>query len=204
MPRDKTENHGKIVDAAFREFLEYGFADASLRRIAAACEMSVSGLYKHFQGKEEMFAALVDPAIEGLMSLYREVQGNYDEALQKMDGEDPSINQNELIRLMEYIYEHYDEFKLIICKSGGTMYEDFAHRMAKIEEEATGRYMDDLRQMGVVVQSVDAKEFHLLVTSYIEAVFQPVVHDFSKKEALHYAQTLEKFYIPAWKALFGI
>jgi hypothetical protein len=28
--------------------------------------------------------------------------------------------------------------------------------------------------------------------------------DFSKKEALHYAQTLEKFYIPAWKALFGI
>ena len=109
-----------------------------------------------------------------------------------------------LLRLMEYIYEHYDEFKLIICKSGGTMYEDFAHRMAKIEEEATGRYMDDLRQMGVEVQSVDAKELHLLVTSYIEAVFQPVVHDFSKKEALHYAQTLEKFYIPAWKALFGI
>ena len=64
--------------------------------------------------------------------------------------------------------------------------------------------MDDLRQMGVEVQSVDAKELHLLVTSYIEAVFQPVVHDFSKKEALHYAQTLEKFYIPAWKALFGI
>ena len=51
---------------------------------------------------------------------------------------------------------------------------------------------------------MDAKELHLLVTSYIEAVFQPVVHDFSKKEALHYAQTLEKFYIPAWKALFGI
>ena len=46
MPRDKTENHEKILAAAYDEFLEYGFNDASMRRIADACEMSASGLYK--------------------------------------------------------------------------------------------------------------------------------------------------------------
>ena len=51
MPRDKTENHEKIIESAFAEFLEYGFKDVSMRRIAEACGMSASGLYKHFPSK---------------------------------------------------------------------------------------------------------------------------------------------------------
>ncbi len=66
MSKDKTENHEKIIVAAYEEFLTYGFNDASIRRIADACGMSASGLYKHFPSKEEMFAALVEPAYEGL------------------------------------------------------------------------------------------------------------------------------------------
>ena len=57
---------------------------------------------------------------------------------------------------------------------------------------------------GIRVSKVEKKELHLLVTAYIEAVIQAVIHDFSRKEAMHYAKTLEKFYLPAWKALFGI
>ena len=48
MPIDKTANHEKIVAAAKKEFLTFGFTDASMRRIAAAAGMSASGLYKHF------------------------------------------------------------------------------------------------------------------------------------------------------------
>ena len=36
MPIDKSENHKKIVAAAKREFLEFGYQDASMRRIAHA------------------------------------------------------------------------------------------------------------------------------------------------------------------------
>ena len=59
-------------EAAMAEFLEYGFKDASMRRIASAAGMSVSGLYKHFASKEDMFAALVEPACEGLLAAYAE------------------------------------------------------------------------------------------------------------------------------------
>ena len=57
MARDKSAHHEKIIAAAWEEFMTYGFTDASMRRIAAAAGMSVAGLYKHFTGKEEMFAA---------------------------------------------------------------------------------------------------------------------------------------------------
>lgn len=204
MPRDKTESHIKIIEAAKKEFLEYGYNDASLRRIAANADIQVGGLYKHFANKEEMFASLVDPVISGLLDSLNDVEKIYYSELDLVDSDNLWNNQNETVRTMSYIYDHFDEFKLLICKSQGTKYESFTHDMAKLEEEATMRYMKKLKKRNIKVKDVNKKEFHLLVTASVEALFQAVEHDFSRKEAMHYAQTLEKFYLPAWKALFEI
>ena len=71
MPRDKTEAHEKIIAAAVREFMIYGFENASMRRIAAEVGLTVGALYRHFPNKEEMFAALVEPTIDELMAKYQ-------------------------------------------------------------------------------------------------------------------------------------
>ena len=63
MPRDKTVNHEKIMDAAYREFLEYGFQDASMRRIASECGMSASGLYKHYNNNVIIYTVSVNQPI---------------------------------------------------------------------------------------------------------------------------------------------
>ncbi|MCR5802948.1 MAG: TetR/AcrR family transcriptional regulator [Clostridia bacterium] len=204
MPRDKTQSHNRIVDAAKKEFLEYGFADASLRRIASGADIQVSGIYKHFANKEEMFASLVDPVIDGLLGCMQGIEDDYISELDRVESDGMWKDQSEPVKSMMYIYEHFDEFKLLICKSQGTRYESFTHDLAKLEEEATVRYMKALKKRKIRVKKVDEKEFHLLVTASIEAVFQAVIHDFTREEAMHYAQTLELFYLPAWKALFGI
>ena len=204
MPRDKTESHERIVEAAKKEFLTYGFADASLRRIAAEANIRVSGLYKHFASKEEMFEALVEPAIKGFFDLYSGIRDEYFDEIGDMDNSDYWNGQQEIVRAMEYIYDHIDEFRLIIMKSAGTKYESFTHEIAKIDEEVTIRYIEELRKAGFPVKDYDRIEFHLLVTAYTEAVFQAVSHDFTREQAMHYANTLEKFYNPAWKAWFGI
>ncbi|MBO5986741.1 MAG: TetR family transcriptional regulator [Lachnospiraceae bacterium] len=60
MPRDKTENHEKIVAAAYEEFLKYGFTEASMRRIADACNMSASGSYKNIIVERGNHASLME------------------------------------------------------------------------------------------------------------------------------------------------
>lgn len=204
MPRDKTESHIRIVEAAKKEFLEYGFTDASLRRIASEAKIQVSGLYKHFSSKEEMFESLIEPVVEGFYALYSRIEGEYFEEIEKIDEAYDWDGLEETVRAMEYMYDHLDEFILIITKSQGTKYEDFTHEIAELEEEVTLHYMEELKKAGFPVKAFDRKEFHLLVTAYIEAVFQPVSHGFTRDEALHYARTLENFYKPAWKAWFGI
>ena len=204
MPRDKTQSHNRITEAAKREFLEYGFTDASLRRIAANAGIQVGGLYKHFASKEEMFASLVDPVIEGLLEFSRGIESDYFDELDNLNPAHVWENKREPIRIMTYIYDHIDEFRLIICRSQGTRYENFTHDMAIQEEEVTFRYIQELKKRGVPVKDVDEREFHLLVTASVEAIFQAVIHNFTREEAMHYAETLERFYYPAWKALFGI
>ncbi len=204
MPRDKTDSHIRIVEAARKEFLEHGYYDASLRRIAKEANIQVSGLFKHFPSKEEMFASLVEPAVTAFYGLYHEIENEYFGDIDKIDSAYEWEGEDEAVRMMKCVYDHLDEFKLLIVHSQGTKYEDFVHEVAKLEEEVTGRYMKELKEKGCPVKDVDPVEMHLLTSAYVEAVFQPVVHNLSRKKALHYALTLQEFYRPAWKSLLGI
>ncbi len=173
-----------------------------MRRIASAAGMSASGLYKHFAGKEEMFAALVEPAYQGLMDLFR----------READDQRRSVGNGDLSRwengrdakmAMTYIYDHLDAFRLLVCKSQGTKYEGFLHELAALEEEMTLSFMDMLKRQGMKLRAFRMKELHLLTTANINAVFQTVEHAFTREEALHYADTLDRFFSKAWEEFFG-
>ena len=202
MPRDKTEAHEKIIAAAKKEFLTYGFTDASMRRIAAAAGMSASGLYKHFASKEEMFSALVEPAYQGLLALFRQEAGDQEQVIGTGDVSIWETGQDAK-RAVAYIYDHLDAFRLIVCKSQGTKYENTLHDLAVLEEELTLSFMEVLKKQGVKLNDFSEKELHLLTTSNVNAVFQTVEHDFTRDEAMHYADTLDRFFSKGWKEFFG-
>lgn len=202
MPIDKTANHEKIIAAAKKEFLTYGFTDASMRRIAAAAGMSASGLYKHFVSKEEMFSALVEPAYQGLLALFRQEAGDQEQFIGTGDLSVWETGQDAKLAVA-YIYDHLDAFRLIICRSQGTKYETFLHDLAVLEEEMTLFFMEVLKKQGVTLNDFSEKELHLLTTANVNAVFQTVEHDFTCDEAMHYADTLDRFFSKGWKEFFG-
>jgi AcrR family transcriptional regulator len=202
MPIDKTANHEKIVAAAKKEFMTFGFTDASMRHIADEAGMSASGLYKHFASKEEMFSALVDPAYQGLLALFRQEAGDQE---QFIGTGDLSVweTSNDARLAVSYIYDHLDAFRLIICKSQGTKYESFLHDLAVLEEKMTLSFMEMLKKQGVKLNEFSEKELHLLTTTNVNAIFQTVEHDLTREEAIHYADTLDRFFAKAWKEFFG-
>ncbi len=202
MPIDKTANHEKIVAAAKKEFLTYGFTDASMRRIAHEAGMSASGLYKHFAGKEEMFSALVEPAYQGLLDIIRQEVNNEEQVIGTGDISIWETSKDAKLTV-SYIYDHLDAFRLIVSRSQGTKYENFLHDLAMLEEETTLSFMKILKNQGVKLNDFSEKEFHLLITTNVNAVFQTVEHDFTREEAMHYADTLDRFFSKAWSEFFG-
>ena len=203
MPRDKTESHERIIAAAKAEYLEYGFENASMRRIAANADITVSGLYKHFPSKEEMFAHLVQPVLDSFNTLYHQKEQEEQNAIEEIGAAAAFLNED-AVYTMGFIYDNFDEFKLLVCRSQGTRYEDYAHTLAEMEEESSLKYIEALRTRGGCVPEFDRREFHLLVSSNVEAVLQPIRHNFSREDAMHYAKTINEFFSRGWKWLCGM
>lgn len=182
--------------------MEYGFKDASMRRIANAVGMSAAGLYKHFVSKEEMFSALVEPSYQGLLSLFGSEAGEQAKTVGTGDLRSfESVGDAKLA--MTYIYDYLEAFQLIVCRSQGTKYEGFLHDIAVLEEKTTLSFMEILKSQGVPIKEFRFPELHLLTTANINAVFQAVEHGFTREEAMHYADTLDSFFSKAWREFFG-
>lgn len=204
MPRMKTVSHGKIVEAAKKEFGRYGFKEASMRNIAVEAGMSASGLYKHFPSKEEMFTSLVEPVKEEFEREYRDRERREYAELGSGDAKILAEQTGGNRWAMGFIYDHIDEFRLLVNKSGGTMYENYIHDTAMIEEASTLAFISELRKRGENTIDLPRKEVHLLVTAQVNAVFEAVKHDFTREEAMHYADTLDAFFMPGWLNVMGV
>ena len=160
--------------------------------------MSASGLYKHFPSKEEMFASLVEPVKTEFEREYRERERREYAELGNGDAKILAEQTGGNRWAMEFIYDHIEEFRLLIDKSEGTVYENYIHDVAMLEETSTLTFISELRKRGESPIDLPRKEVHLLVTSQVNAVFEAVKHGFSREEALHYADTLDAFFAPGW------
>lgn len=204
MPRDKTETYQKIIPAAKAEFLKKGFEQASLRNIAAAAGMSAAGLYRHFTDKEALFAALVDPVLLQLNNVYDSIRKRDYDYLKTGSLNEMWQDNAEIRYFLDLFYDNFNEFKLLLCCSAGTKYANFIHDFVMLEQDETLKYMEAARKQGIPVREVEPRELHLLLSAYATAVFEVVIHDFSKEEAGHYLSTLQAFFYPGWRAVLGL
>ena len=174
-------------------------------RCTLNCSADENEVYKHFANKEEMFAALVEPTINELMAKYQLFVEQGYEVMKCGDVQQLwNESESETKWLMSFIYDHFDVFKLLICRSQGTRFESFVHDIALLEERSTLDYFERMKQYNMTVNVLSQQEFHMLVMANVSALFEAVIHDFSREEAMHYAETLDAFFSAGWKKILGI
>lgn len=157
-----------LLDNAKKEFLEYGFHGASLRRISAVSGVSTNSIYTRFGDKAGLFEAIVKDAADGLMNIYLEGIGKVADA---PDMEYVITEGTELV--IEYIYQHKSEFELIFCKSAGTEYETYFDRLAAIEETY---YKAFARQFSKENHKVDDFFIHVYCRTGWQYVYELITH----------------------------
>lgn len=207
MPRDKSASHEKIVKAAMREFLEKGFEQASMKAVADAVGMTSAALYRHFENKQDMFAALVQPAVDALDAWKeKHVASSYGMLEQgEADGMwDFENESNDARVVMDVMYAQPEAFRLLLCRAAGTPYENLIH---DIIEECTDEMMSFLqicRARGIPAREMRRDEMHMLVSAYNAALIQPIEHGYDKEDAEHYLKTMIDFFTPGWRMITGL
>ena len=194
----------KIEQAAMEEFSDKGFLGASLRQIVKKAGVTTGAFYGYFSSKEALFTAIVEPHAAALMGKFMEAQTSFAELPDEQQPEHMGVESSDCVHWMvDYICRHREPVKLLLRRSEGTSYEHFVHNMVEVEVEYTIKYMEVLRRLGRDIPELDEQMCHIIASGMFNGIFEIVVHDMPKEQAMRYVDQLRDFYTAGWLKLIG-
>ncbi len=194
-----------ILNAGKREFLEKGFREASLRRIVKEAGVTTGAFYGYYKSKEELFDALVAEQAQVFLSCFNRAQDEFANLPPEQQPDSMGqISGDCMLWMVDYMYAHYDAFKLLLCCSDGTKYESFIHTLVQIEMDATHRFLKVLEKLGRQPKQIDEQLEHILVSGFFSGFFEIIVHDMQKDKAVEYVKELRDFYTAGWAKIMGL
>lgn len=194
----------RVLECAKEEFLKNGYKDASLRIIATNAKTTTGSIYTRFGDKEGLFTALVEPVVNETLQIFCHTQ----ETFHSLDKETqriamPQYSSKGMDQLLDYMYMHFDTFKLLLDSSYGTKYHNFIDEMVRIEVEYTYQYMKVIDCESVKHGIVSEDFMHIITTSYFEGVFEVVRHNMKKDEAKKYINMLITYHMAGFETIFS-
>lgn len=199
MAKQREGVYERILECAGAEFLEKGYGEASLRRIAQAAGTSTGSIYTRFGDKKGLFDALTADAVKELLLWFRQ---SYQEFQALPAGEQ---NENALVygepkfeEFVDYLYDHLTEFRLVLCCSDGTGYEDLVSQLVELDTEFTYRFIEMVGSDAVSSGRLTESLMHMLSYSFYSGVFEPVIRGMDREEAHMHVRRLRRFFLCGW------
>ena len=203
MPAKKGNTPDKIKNIARIIFLAHGFREASMQMIAAEVGISAPGLYKHFESKEEIFSALVDPLIIEIKKILHMAESEKDSLFAEGKSEEVWDKEKTHQQMLDFIYAHFDDMKLLLFCAEGTAYENIIDRAADYETEVMLRTLPRLREQGLAIPKIDAETISTMMRQQYRSYAELIRKDYTKERAEQYQKEVDTFFTAGWRALLG-
>lgn len=197
--------HQKILESAKRLFLKNGYERTNLRDLCRAAGVTTGAFYRHFTDKASIFTALVEEAANGLLAKFDRAEEECFDFIDAGNTEEIwRVSSETITEFMHDIYAHFEEFKLILCCSGGTKYSDYIDWLVEREIRSTYRMFEVLEEKHIPYHRIAEQELHMILHAYYACLFETVLHDFSRETALDSTHSLSEFFSAGWRKLLRI
>ena len=204
MPKDKTASHIKINEAMKAEFLEKGFSDASIRSIGQRAGLTSAALYRHYSNKEEMFCAVVEPLVQEIQQrMVQHKQIKY-RMVDAHAGADVLFGESVIDIVKEVILPHRAEFYLLVKCAQGTRYENYIHDFVQDNQGDLADAIESMRAQGYPAIHLEMEELHMLLSAYMTAIIEPIIHGYSDEKITAYLDRMSDFFMPGWMNIMGL
>lgn len=193
----------RVLECAKQELLIKGYKDASLRVIAADAGTSTGSIYTRFGDKQGLFGAIVEPVAEEMMQMFVEVQETFHQFEEEKQPElVTSYTYQSVTGMVDYIYDHFDEFHLLLDASYGTRFQNFVDELTDIEVEYTYKYMKVIRCESVAAGVVTEEFLRIVTKAYFNGLFEVVRRNMKKEDAIRYIRMLERYHMAGFDTVF--
>lgn len=140
------ERRRAIMTAARQEFVAHGFTAASMRRIAAGANCSVSNLYEYFSHKDALFRSLADPIkaeFERYATLVIAADRQLSENREQSTAEVLERSKEMSRSLVRYVLTHRDDLRLLFFASVGSSLGDLSRDYTETYRSLSAAYFTD-------------------------------------------------------------
>lgn len=190
---------GKIIDAAYSEFLEKGYRGASLRKIAEKAGVTVGAIQIRYKTKDALFGSLLAPFLSEIEKTFQDTRMEYwqhpaEERLSYME----TSMRMESEAILKLIFDHYNDAILLLCRSEGS---DLAGCFDQIVERK-------VRESEAFFQATNADCFdpallRLLIASQFHSYHQIVQEGYDQRTARRYMNALMRYHLGGWTTLLN-
>lgn len=195
----------KILQSAKTEFLENGFIAASLRTIAGNASLTTGAMYRHFKDKDALFCTLVDDAISTTLEFIKKSGIESHEYLENPIGEQHSEDEKQIInKFVDYIYENFDAFTLLLTKASGSTHEHFLEEVCNIYTENVLQTIHWMKKKFYITKPIDDMSIHILANATVNAFAETVLHKMEKQEALIFLNNIQEFFHFGFMHMLGL
>lgn len=199
MANKNHELDGRIIYAAFSEFLEKGYRDASLRKIAEKAGVTVGAIRTRYKTKDALFCSLLEPFISEIEAVFQSVKAEYlqkpaDDIIRHLENS-MKMESETILRL---IFEHYDEAVLLLCRSAGSSVEGLFDKIIDRKVYESEAFFDGLEE-----KYFDGNLLRLLISSQFHSYFQIVNGGYGKEAAEGYMNAVMHYHFGGWAALLS-
>ena len=193
----KEEIRENILKAAREEFLEKGFRDASIRSITAKAKTSKSNLYNYFNDKDALFRAVLKPtlsAIEKGFAAVRERNRTRPETAYSF-----AAQKEYIIVVMEYVYAHQEDVKLLLFCAGGSSLEGYRDTVL----DGFTDVLDDWLRQAAPGKDISRFFIRCVAGFYLNAIEGMLTRGVSLQEAGAHFGEFMAFVYGGWSAVLG-
>lgn len=194
-----------ILNTARKHFLKDGFSGASLRNIVKDAGLTTGAFYKYYPTKEALFDALTDPYIEHIYQIYDRVVEDFEKLSAKEQTSNMSDTSGDgMDQMIDYIYEHYDNFRLLLKCGDSGKFETFIHNMVDREMRSSLEFVKKMKEDGIEIPIVGESLMHMIYTGFFSSIFQIIEHDIDKETAKRNVHKLREFNTGGWERLWNV
>lgn len=192
----------RILESAKNEFLEKGFQNASLKQICEKADVTTGALYKRYQGKDDLFCAVVADTVADLQSVLNE-KSSYD--LKAFSDEELikawDMDTDYMMWWFQYLYERRDGFVLLLRCAEGSSYSNFQHDWVESMTHASYDYYLEAYRRELAHPYISKEEMHTLLSAFWTTIYEPFIHDFTWEQIEQHSTIMCKLF--NWYRVLG-
>lgn len=185
---------GLIAEAAQKEFLKYGYKDASLRRIAAAAGITTGSIYARYKNKDELFCSLTQCIIDETGQAFEKLKPIY-YAASSVDDMMKAM-QAEMETTIHILFDHYDAGVILLCKGEGSSAGLFFDELKKRKISESEKFFADFPESEDLKHALD-----VLITAQFDTYRQILMNGYTREEAENCMKVLTQFINGGWSAI---